>query len=182
MKQIILLLTLVLCLTSGLLAQGTYIDFWPDMSLFKNKETDLSNNRFGISGKAGIPIQSEPLMILAVEYDCIWQSREHRTGGGIEYKVRHNSYFLAPSLVLYPIPDFQVSLSPGVCFRTTSHDHPTWEAQDNPKTRFQYAASIAYDVGDIHGLLLGLRFVGYTDDDFTQLTSSFFIRYRFKWL
>jgi hypothetical protein len=182
MKKQLFLFIIAICMTLSLNAQGTYIEFWPEFDFFKNKNSDVSETEVRLFGKMGIPIQSSPLTFLALEVEGSFYTYKESSGWYGEYKSSFNSYFLAPSLIVYPIERFQISVSPGMRFYTAKYSEDGWSESENIDPNFAYAASIGYDLGDMHGLILGLRMEGNLHKDYHSLTTSFFVRYRFMWL
>ena len=175
MKKTIISLTLVVLLQTVLFAQGFYFEVWPNIGLWSRDKGDHIRNSFGFQSKTGLALSNE-LTIWSLNLD--YQRFNEEVYG---VKRTTTEWFLAPSFIIYPHSVYQLSISPGLVWG--NFDNGNWsEGYGGARCNL----TILKDIGNKHGILIGLRLVWEIMDEMspqgeaTSLTSSFIFRYRFN--
>ena len=166
MKKVTLLSLMLVMSLSLLFANSWYYDLGGGHVL---------GQTLHVSQRIGYQITTEPSLYLTFEtafegdhkkevfvLASRWQGGQH----WIKRNERHVSFFLAPGVMYYPMPRWQVSASMGI---------------ESADTDFALKLSTAYDLSSTrHGFQVGLQYFWANCGSVQSATLGMFLKYRYK--
>jgi len=143
------------------------------------------NQTFHASQRIGYQITTEPSLYLTIETAF---EGEHEKEVWVKRYSRHQSFFLAPGIMYYPMPRWQVSVSTGIEHAVAIGNLCCCLGGNKREPSFALKLSTAYDLSrtgyDVsqtgHGFQVGLQYFWANCGSVQSATLGMFLKYRYK--